>query len=62
MQPGVGPHLPEQAPHSPGLSTVSNLDYDGYATDTDSEKETLQKVFDNIVIFQHMHKHIIISH
>ncbi|KAG0290221.1 hypothetical protein BGZ96_006310 [Linnemannia gamsii] len=43
MRSGIGPHLSEQASDSHVLLTVSNLDFDGCATDTDSEKETLHK-------------------
>ncbi|KAK3805406.1 MAG: hypothetical protein J3R72DRAFT_417012 [Linnemannia gamsii] len=45
IPPGIKPHLSEQ-PESPGLPNISNLGYDDCATDTDSEKETLHKVFD----------------
>jgi len=48
--------LSEQALDSPGFLTDCNLDHDGSATDTDSEKESLHKVFDNMFKVQRLHK------
>jgi len=49
MRFGLGPHLSKQAPDLLGLLTDCK-------TDTDSEKETLHRMFDNIFMTLRLYK------